>query len=105
MYYILFICQPGCVNTTEVDIKKACRMSKPPAGGAGGAAGPVVVPAAPAAGVAAAINAAKQPPKVTGVLFPYKCAVKIVTVLKHCTSILIMKFHNPCFLENDGVLS
>ena len=21
--------QPGCVNTTEVDIKKACRMSKP----------------------------------------------------------------------------
>ena len=21
--------QPGCVNTTEIDIKKACRMNKP----------------------------------------------------------------------------
>lgn len=25
MYYF----QPGCVNTTEVDIKKACQMNKP----------------------------------------------------------------------------
>lgn len=34
---------PGCVNTTELDIKKACRMNKPPAavkvGGEGGGGG------------------------------------------------------------------
>jgi regulator of G-protein signaling len=27
MWYTIF--QPGCVNTTEVDIKKACRVNKP----------------------------------------------------------------------------
>lgn len=24
-----YFLQPGCVNTTEIDIKKACRMNKP----------------------------------------------------------------------------
>ena len=25
---LMFVLQPGCVNTTEVDIKKACRMNR-----------------------------------------------------------------------------
>lgn len=25
----IFVTQPGCVNTTEIDIKKACQMNKP----------------------------------------------------------------------------
>lgn len=31
-FLLIFHLQPGCVNTTEIDIKKACQMNKPAQG-------------------------------------------------------------------------